>query len=94
MINDIIFILIFKILETMGVMIPTWLYVFVWVMFALNAFSTIIKVCQKYAEVVEERRNRELLKKLDELKETLNKAKAKSELDKLKEDLDRIHNKQ
>lgn len=93
MINDIIFILIFKILETMGVMIPTWLYVLVWAMFALNATATIIKACQKYIEIVEERRKRELLEKLDELKETLNKASKRSELDKLKEDLDKIHGK-
>ena len=91
MINDIIFILIFKILETMGVAIPTWLYVIVWAMFALNAFATIIKVCQKYVEIVEEKRKRELQKSLDDLKETLNKISKRSELDKLKEDLDRIH---
>lgn len=79
MITAIMLIMIFRILETLGAAVPIWFYIICWCMFAISALNMIIKICQRYIEWLEEKRKKELLSKLEELKAIIEKRRTNDE---------------
>lgn len=79
MINAIMLILIFRTLEAMGAVVPIWFYIICWLLFAINALGKIIKICKAYVELLEEKRKKEVLEKLEDLKKILDKERTKNE---------------
>lgn len=79
MISALMLILIFRTLETLGAAVPIWFYVICWCLFAMNALGKIIKICNAYMEWLEEKRKKELLSKLEELKAIIEKRRKNDE---------------
>lgn len=78
MINALMLILIFRTLETLGAAVPIWFYIICWCLFAMNALGKIIKICKAYVEWLEEKRKKEVLEKLEDLKKILDEKRTKN----------------